>query len=281
MRGHLLRTLPEPLASNVLDRLAAQYVLALIGTLLLAVAVGWVAAGRLLAPLHESLEAQRRFVANASHELRSPLTVIRTEADVTLADPDATPADLRRMGAAVLEGTDRLDALLDGLMVLAVGQRGMLRPEPLDLAAAGRRAVAETARSAAERGVRLELDIGPAPVVGDKALLGRLAGNLVDNAVRYNRRGGMVELYTQSGGGRAQLRVVNSGPVVPQGEVHRLTEPFERLGRHGDGPGAGLGLSIVRAVAEAHGGQVRLSPRPEGGLDVTVDLPAADPLIKA
>jgi signal transduction histidine kinase len=315
MRGHLLRTLPEPAARDVLGRLAGQYGLALAGTVLLAGAVGWFAAGRMLAPvkkltatarrisedrlderialqgpddelreladtidamldrLQAAVEGQRRFVANASHELRSPLTVIRTEADVTLSDPEATVADLRRMGQSVLEASDRLDALLDALMVLALGRRGVLAREPLDLALAGRRAAADAARAAADGGVRLELHVAPAPVVGDRALLGRLAENLLDNAVRYNQPGGVVELHTVRSGDRARLRVVNSGPIVPPSEVQRLTEPFERLGRHGDGRGAGLGLSIVRAVAEAHGGDVCLAARPQGGLDVTVELP--------
>ena len=317
MRGHLLRTLPTGDAHRILGILARQYVLALLGVTLLAIAIGWVAAGRILAPLkvmtatarrvsderlqerialrgphdelreladtfdamldrlQDSIEAQRRFVANAGHELRSPLTVIRTEADVALADPDADVADLRRMGEIVLEATDRTDALLDGLMTLAHSQRALVGHEPVDLAFSARRAVADASRAAAERGVRISLHPEPAPAVGDEALLARLAGNLVDNAVRYNRRGGSVEVFTGSAVGSAWLRVLNSGPRIAAADLSRLTEPFERLGRASDEPGAGLGLSIVRAVAEAHGGTVTFAAPGTGGLDVCVELPAA------
>ena len=113
-----------------------------------------------------------------------------------------------------------------------------------------------------------------APVVGDDPLLVRLVGNLVDNAVRFNAGGGSVDVTTGRENGSAHVRVTNTGPRVPEDAVERLTEPFERLGRSADGHGAGLGLSIVRAVAEAHGGTVCIAAPPGGGLDDTVELPA-------
>jgi signal transduction histidine kinase len=316
MADHLHATLPSGAADDILSRLASQYGIALIGTAIFAVAVGWAAAGRLLRPLttitatarrvsderlgerialdgphdelreladtfdamlarlQESMEAQRRFVANAGHELRSPLTVIRTEAEVALADPDADAGELRRMGEAVLEATDRTEALLDGLMVLARTQRSLVHRRPVDLAAAARRAVGEASAAARAAGVDLSVRTGEAPVLGDDPLLVRLVGNLVDNAVRYNERGGHVEVATGRANGTAHVRVSNTGPRVPDAAVDRLTEPFERLGRSADGNGAGLGLSIVRAVAEAHGGGVRIAAPATGGLDVTVELPA-------
>jgi signal transduction histidine kinase len=274
LKAHLDRTLEPADAKAALNDLAREYVIALAGAALLALAVGWVVAGRILRPLEDSLEAQRRFVANASHELRSPLTVIRTETEVTLADPDATDADLRRMAEHVLEATDRTERLLDGLMVLARSQRGLARRENVDLATAARRAADEAAESARRAGVRVQLCAEPAPVCGDEPLLQRLAGNLVDNAIRYNMAGGSVEVTTERDGDHARLRVVNTGPRLSADDVARLGEPFERLGRLADARGAGLGLSIVRAVAEAHGGTVQLTARPDGGLDVTAALPA-------
>lgn len=222
----------------------------------------------------ESIEAQRRFIANASHELRSPLTAIRTEVDVTLADPDATIADLRRMGERVLEGGDQLDELLASLMVLARSQRGLLSTTPLDLAVVARGAVADAEAAAGEARVTLDSgDLQPAPVMGDPALLRRLVANLLDNAIRYNRPGGTVHVHVgpSNMGNRMTVRVTNTGMFIPADEVDRLRQPFERLGRHGSG--SGLGLSIVQAVAEAHGGTVRVEARDEGGLDVVVSLP--------
>lgn len=267
---HLERTLPAPDARAALDELAAQYFLALAGAALVATALGWVFAGRQLAPMARAFEAQKRFVANASHELRSPLTVIRTEADVALADPDAGIAELRAMGAGVVEAADRMDGLLEGLMVLALGQRGLVRTEPVDLASAVRSA---SRAVTAPAGVALRWSLSPARVRGDAGLLERLAGNLIDNGIRYNRPGGHVAVSTCEVDDHALLRVDNSGPALDPALVGRLLEPFERGGRARDRGGAGLGLSIVRTVAEAHGGRVRLSARPGGGLAVEVALP--------
>jgi signal transduction histidine kinase len=121
--------------------------------------------------------------------------------------------------------------------------------------------------------VRLRLELDPVQVRGEQRLLERLAENLVENGVRYNAPGGFVDVRTAARDRTAVLRVENSGPLVPAATAARLLEPFERGGRARDGDGAGLGLSIVRAVAEAHGGRVALFPRREGGLAVEVELP--------
>ena len=268
---HLGRTLPAADAESALHQLGVQYGLALLGAALLAGGVGWLFAGRQLAPMARAFAARERFVANASHELRSPLTVIRTEAEVALADPGAGPGELREMGAVVIEAADRMDELLDGLMELAQGGRRVARGEPVDLASV----VRPQPVAAAGRRVAVHLDLAPARTRGDARLLERLAGNLIDNGLRYNHAGGRVDVHTGEADGKALLRVSNSGPRLDPAGVARLLEPFERGSRAGEPGGAGLGLSIVRAIAEAHGGAVALTARDAGGLDVEVALPRA------
>jgi signal transduction histidine kinase len=273
--NHLERTVPEVYADAVLGRLALQYVLALAGAALVAGGIGWVVAGRALEPARRAAEAQRRFVANASHELRTPLTVIRAETEVTLADPDATVEDLREMGRVILETGERTEALLDGLLVLATSTQAARRHEPVDLGALARRVHATAAPEAAEAGVELRVTTAPATLYGDEALLERLLANLAENAIRHNRRGGHAELSVTAGDGRVLVRAVNDGPDVPPEALARLAEPFQRLERSTRRRGAGLGLSIVRAVAEAHGGALHLARRDGGGLTVEVTLPAS------
>lgn len=224
--------------------------------------------------LQESFVGQERFVANASHELRSPLTLIRTEAEVALADPDPEPGEMVDMARAVKSGAIRMERLLDGLMVLARSQRGTLRTTRIDLAELVGHAAGNVGTEAAEAGVELRVFVDPAPGSGDAELLGRLVENLLENGVRYNRPGGWVAVTTRAGDdGDVLLEVENSGPVIDPADVTRLVEPFERLGRRTDGLGAGLGLSIVRSVAQAHGGTLGLAARPAGGLSATVRLP--------
>jgi signal transduction histidine kinase len=222
-----------------------------------------------------SFETQRRFVANASHELRSPLTVIRSEAEVALANPEPDLEELRSMAEAVVDASRRTEALLAGLLILARSQRGLLRSESLDLAEAAGAAADDAGPAAARESVQLITELEPALIEGDSALLERVAANLIENGLRYNRPGGFVALRTRAGIGSVELCVENSGPPIGAAAAARLAEPFERLGREHDGPGAGLGLSIVRAVSEAHGGTLSIQPRAEGGLVVSVRLPTA------
>jgi signal transduction histidine kinase len=137
------------------------------------------------------------------------------------------------------------------------------------------RVTAAAVRSVPPGGIGVRLDLQSVRVRGEPRLLQRLAANLVENGVRYNAPGGHVAVQTRADADRAILRVVNSGPVVPPAVAARLLEPFERGGRSHDGSGAGLGLSIVRSVAEAHGGRVALTARAAGGLAVDVVLPRA------
>ncbi|MET0835845.1 MAG: HAMP domain-containing sensor histidine kinase, partial [Thermoleophilaceae bacterium] len=226
--------------------------------------------------LADSFDTQRRFVANASHELRSPLTVIRSEAEVALANPQPDLDELRGMAESVVQASRRTEALLASLLILARSQRGLLHTESVDLAAAVGEAAEAAEWAAGNESVRLTADLEPAPVEGDAGLLERLAANLLENGVRYNRPGGFVHVRTRAGIGTVELRVENSGPPVEPEAAARLAEPFERLARDADGRGAGLGLSIVRAVSEAHGGTLSIEPRAGGGLVVSVRLPRGD-----
>jgi len=228
----------------------------------------------LLDRLQAAFESQRRFVANASHELRTPLAVMRTEVDVTLADPDANVAELRRMAEVVRLAVQRADGLVDGLLTLAhTESAGVAVHQPADLALAAKTAVAAVSSEAGARGVRIAVEGEPAPVLGDPALLDRVAGNLLENAVRHNVDGGWVSVCTASGPAGSWLRVSGSGAVVASERVAELFEPFRRGVPDRTGGGAGLGLSIVRAVVQAHGGTVHAEPVPGGGLSVTVRLP--------
>ena len=227
----------------------------------------------MLARLSAAFVSQRRFVANASHELRTPLSVIRTELDVTLADPDATTAELRAMAETVRDAAADTERLIQALLTLARSNAGVTRRDPADLAVAARAALNQAGAEAAAAALEISALLEPAPVRGDRRLLDRLVANLVENAVRHNRPGGIIDVRTSGANGRSVVEVRNDGDVIPAAAVDALLEPFQRLDRGARGDGAGLGLSIVRSVAEAHGGSVVLTPRPTGGLIVRVDLP--------
>jgi signal transduction histidine kinase len=230
----------------------------------------------MLGRLSAAFASQRRFVANASHELRTPLSVIRTEVDVTLADPDATIGELRAMGETVRDATTATERLIQALLTLARTEAGVTRRDAADLADAARLAIAQAGPEASVAHLDVRAALHSAPVEGDRRLLERLVANLVENAVRHNRTGGMVDVRTSAEGGRSIVEVSNDGEAVPPGAVESLLEPFQRLDRSARGDGAGLGLSIVRSVAEAHGGEVTLRARPAGGLTVRVSLPVGE-----
>jgi signal transduction histidine kinase len=234
---------------------------------------------QMLARLDTAFETQRRFVANASHELRTPLAITRTEVDVALADRDASPAELRAMAERVREASQRSERLIEGLLTLARSERQLRAGEPVDLSLAAADALSVARPEADRLGLRVSSVLGGAPVAGDRALLERLVANLVENAVRHNVAGGWLEVDTGLAGGRAMARVANGGRPIPPEQVAGLFEPFRRLGgdRTGSDRGAGLGLSIVRSVAAAHGGTASARAIPGGGLEVTVEVPAARP----
>ncbi|TVL92731.1 cell wall metabolism sensor histidine kinase WalK [Streptomyces sp. SAJ15] len=225
--------------------------------------------------LERAFTAQQRFVANASHELRTPLAINRTLLEVQLSDPDASP-ELAQLGKTLLATNERSEQLVEGLLLLARSENEIVDRKPVDLAEVALRAIEQARGEAAAKGVELRGSRKPVVVQGNGVLLERIALNLVQNAVRYNvAEGGWVEVSTEAERGEAVLVVSNTGPVVPAYEVDNLFEPFRRLRteRTGSDKGVGLGLSIARSVARAHGGRITAQPREGGGLEMRVVLP--------
>jgi signal transduction histidine kinase len=231
----------------------------------------------LLARLEASFESQRRFVANASHELRTPLTVERTLLQVALADPNASAEELRATCEEVLAAGAEQERLLESLLTLASSERGLDRRERLDLALIAGHALLAAEPECKRRSLELTTELAPAPTTGDPALVERLVANLIDNAVHYNPVGGRIEIRTGIDADDAVLTVKNAGAVIAPSEIERLSEPFRRLGggRAANTDGHhGLGLSIVRAIAVAHGAALDLQAPADGGLVITVRFQA-------
>jgi signal transduction histidine kinase len=225
----------------------------------------------MLGRLDAAFASQRHFVANASHELRTPLAIMRTEVDVALADPGATPHELRTMGETVRETIDRTERLIESLLVLARSEAATGREEPVDLAALAADCVTDLRARAQEQRIAITAELEPAWTRGEPALLERMIANLVDNGIRHNEPGGHLELSTRVSDGRIVLEVCNGGPVIPPGEAEHLLEPFRRLARTAGG--VGLGLSIVRSVVLAHDGTIEVIAPVTGGLELRITLP--------
>jgi signal transduction histidine kinase len=235
----------------------------------------------LLGRLQAAFEAQRQFSANASHELRTPLTRARTLLEVALADPEPSVNGLQGTCRRVLAATEQQERLIEALLTLARGERGLAEAEVVDVAAITGEVLGAQARF---RDVRMEAVLGNATVRGDRRLLERLVTNLVDNAVRYNVVGGEVTVTsgTRARGG-AVLAVANTGPEVAGHDIERLVRPFQRQ-RHDRAAGSdghGLGLAIVHAIAEAHGARLHAAARPGGGLRVEIVFPPVTGTAKA
>jgi signal transduction histidine kinase len=231
----------------------------------------------LLERLEAAFDAQRRFVANASHELRTPLTTARALLEMVMSDPRASVDTFRATCEQVLEEGEQQEQLIDALLALAHGQRGIDRRQLVDLAEVARDILDSHETELAVQGLTLEVSLEGAPILGDPRLVERLVSNLVENAIRHNVPHGTVGVSVDAADGRAELRVFNTGTVIPATEVDRLLQPFQRLGadRVGYRDGVGLGLSIVAAIADAHDAKLAVRPRAAGGLDVEARFPLA------
>jgi signal transduction histidine kinase len=309
----LVGAVEHQLVDQALHTLLLQYVIALVVMTLLSSVIGWLLAGRALAPLRRitatarrvsgenlgerialqgptdelkeladtfdgmlarldgAFAGQRHFVASASHELRTPLAIMRTEVDVALADPEASVDDLRSMGEALRDMVDRCERLIASLLLLARSEAAVTRDEPVDLAELAGDCITDLRVRARDADVTIDAHLQAAPTSGDSSLLERLIFNLVDNGIRHNVPQGQLTVSTCTRDHQAVLEVSNGGERIDPEQAATLAEPFRRLFRSVDG--FGLGLSIVRSVAEAHGGSMRLIAPVTGGLRVLVTLP--------
>lgn len=227
--------------------------------------------------LERAFAAQREFAANASHELRTPLAVIRTEVDVALGRGDASADEQRHAAAVVRRAVTRAEALIERLLLLARADAPLGPTEPLSLADLAEQVLAARSADVAAAGLRVERDFGPAEIIGERVLLERLVDNLMQNAILYNEGGGWVHIASSQDVTEARLVVSNGGASLSEADVDGLFERFRRgdesRARPDDAPiesGYGLGLPIVRAIAEHHGGRASAGLLPDGGFEVTV-----------
>jgi signal transduction histidine kinase len=213
--------------------------------------------------LHHSFDLQRRFVANASHELRTPLTINRAVLEVSLASRH-TPEETKVLARTLLGTTERHERLIEGLLLLARSERALDTRTDVDIPDLVRAVLDQLD----PRDITITTALEPFGVRGDPVLLERCVFNLLENAIKYNVPHGRVHIRTDGNG----LRVDNTGPQIAAHEIDQLFEPFRRLrsDRVGSAHGAGLGLSIVRAIATAHSLTSTATPNPDGGLTITL-----------
>ena len=301
----------------VLGEMLARSPIALAIVTVVALAVGWVVAGRILRPLttittaarrisasklnqrlslpgpddelkalgdtlddlfarlEASFRAQRHFIANASHELRTPITRERAMLQVALDDPATTAETWRATTREVLASNAEQESLIDALLTLATGESGLGHHEPVDLGAVAGTVLLTPRPEIGNLGLHIEATTQPATLHGDRLLAERLVANLIDNAVRHNIPGGSVQVTTANSRGHAVLSVANTGPVIPPGQVDQLFQPFQRLNARDarNGSSHGLGLSIVRAIAAAHSGSITTEAPSGGGLIISIAFP--------
>ena len=234
----------------------------------------------LLGRLEGAFAAQRRFAANASHELRTPLTTMRAAVDVAVAKPGPVPEQTIALAGRLRAELDRVDGLLDSLLALARARHGVL-PGRAVLSLGALAAASLAARTGAITARKLAVQNTDSPggtwVAGSQPLLRRMVDNVIDNAIGHNVDGGWISVTTGADARVARLVVETGGDILDAGQVGQLAQPFQRLraDRTGSDDGAGLGLSIVAAIASAHRGTLDLQARSEGGLRVTIALPLA------
>ena len=231
----------------------------------------------LLARLDTAFQAQRHFVANASHELRTPLTFDHALLEVALADPDASPEDLRATLEELLASGEQQERLIEALLTLASSERGLDQHEHVDLAAAAERVLSTLGPEAAQQGLQVTSSLEAAPLTGIPALVERMIANLMENAVRYNVPRGSIDLRTETNDGSAVLTITTTGLSVSQDDIDRLFRPSNGWAMTAPltSVGTDSGSQIVRAVVAAHDAGLKIQLRPDGGLIVRIYFPVS------
>jgi signal transduction histidine kinase len=228
----------------------------------------------MLARIDSAFTAQRRFIADASHELRNPLAIIQTNVDLALADKDASTESLRNQAVVVRRASDRMAGIVGDLLSLARLETPSLLRRKIDLAVVADEAGAEFQALAEQRGIRIERNLGEGlEVVGDPSALRRAVANLLDNAVRLAPEGSTIRLEATRERDWVSVSVGDEGPGIAAADQARVFDRFWRADR--TRPGGGIGLAIVKHTAEAHGGTVLLASAPGAGSTFYVCLPAA------
>jgi signal transduction histidine kinase len=234
---------------------------------------------QLIARLQTALQSQRGFVANAAHELRTPLATMRASLDVAVAKAVPTPSHVTALDHRLRTELARIEALLEGLLALARAEHRQLPDHSnVSLGEIATAAVNSEANAIADRGLEIVDDErADAWVIGSRTLLERMIQNVIDNAIVHNTTGGWLQIHTATEDQLATLVVENSGPALTEHDLEQLTQPFRRAGsdRTATGNGSGLGLSIVSSIVQAHGGELALHARRQGGLCLRIQLPAA------
>jgi signal transduction histidine kinase len=272
--------------AETLGRIRAMFVIVIPLLILASAGGGWFLAKRSLAPAELAYEQQRRFMADASHELRTPSAVMRAEADVTLSRPQRTETEYRASLEVVRDAARRLTRIVDDIFLLARADAGhlVMQQSTMDLADVVVDSVRAIQAIAADRQVRIDAtEITAARMHGDADLLGRILLNLLDNALRHTPENGAVTVRMTAHDGLVDVRVADPGPGIPPEAHDRVFERFFRLDRarsreeRATSSGAGLGLAIARRIAEMHGGSLTLAESRPGRTEFLVVLPVLGP----
>ena len=263
-----------------LRRLGRTILLADLVTLVVGGAASAFLASRTLRPIRAAVAAEKQFFLNAAHDLRTPLAVMRAEAEVALRAGNVSADEARRLVTSSLEEIDRMAVMVEQVLDLARGDQGepASSRELVDLAASVRGMVDRAQARASEGGVRLTADApGEAPVHADPVAIQRAVGNLLENSLAYTPRGGAIQVSVRRAHGHALVQVEDTGIGIAEQDLPRITEPFFRgdRARGAHSGGAGLGLTIVKGIMDAHGGSLEAARRPGGGTVMTLRFPAA------
>ena len=260
---NLAQRLPRSLTGDEVDRMSAAF-------------------NAMAARLEQSFERIREFTLHASHELKTPLTVIRAQLETSLSGAEAMPADHRAALENLVDEVERLTKIVDGLTLLTKADAGMvpLKRHPVRLDELVREAMEDAEVLAQPGGITVRLSkCDVVTVLGDQHRLRQVLLNLMDNATKYNQTGGWVELSLQRNGEFAELLVTNSGPGIPPDLLGRVFDRFTRgkkaLSQSTEG--CGLGLTIARWIVESHQGVIHIASEPGQTTCVTVRLPVAGP----